>query len=79
MGGQEMEKEENEGRKLEELVKRLEEAEEKQLVYARRQMICAALAAVSCFLLARWIPLKRRHRICSPFPTNCPKRIWKRW
>ena len=51
MGGQEMEKEENEERKLEELVKRLEEAEEKQLVYARRQMICAALAAVSCFLL----------------------------
>ena len=35
MGGQEMEKEENEERKLEELVKRLEEAEEKQLVYAR--------------------------------------------
>ena len=51
MGGQEMEKEENEERKLEELVKRLEEAEEKQLVYARRQMICAVLAAVSCFLL----------------------------
>ena len=51
MDGQEMEKEENEERKLEELVKRLEEAEEKQLVYARRQMICAVLAAVSCFLL----------------------------
>ena len=51
MGGQEIEKEENKERKLEELVKRLEEAEEKQLVYARRQMICAALAAVSCFLL----------------------------
>ena len=51
MGGQEMEKEENEERKLEELVKRLEEAQEKQLVYARRQMICAAMAAVSCFLL----------------------------
>ena len=51
MGGQEMEKEENKERKLEQLVKRLEETEEKQLVHARRQMICAALAAASCFLL----------------------------